>query len=253
MKKSTVTVTHHGRKVQGFFYDPETKEYPVIIFSHGYNGHASDFDKSAGWLAERGIGAACFTFCGGSARDESGFSTTEMTLETEKEDLCALLDEILGWERVNRNQVFLFGASQGGMVSAMAAADRREEIRGLLLLYPAFCIPDDWNERFPEEQDIPGRLEFWGMELGGGFFRQLREMDIHRLFAGYEGPVLLMHGDKDSVVPDSYSRLAASEYASARLELFPGEGHGFSEEGSRRVDEMAEEFVRHSAGLSFFD
>ena len=80
MKKREVLVTHHGRTVYGFFYEPDAKEYPLIIMSHGYNGHKSDFEISAEYFAENGIGTVCYTFCGGSVRDESSFSTTEMTL-----------------------------------------------------------------------------------------------------------------------------------------------------------------------------
>ena len=70
MKKRELTIEHHGRCVDGYFYEPDTKEYPLIIMSHGYNGHKSDFDISAEYFANNGIGAVCYTFCGGSVRDE---------------------------------------------------------------------------------------------------------------------------------------------------------------------------------------
>lgn len=88
MKKRELTIAHHGRDVHGYFYEPDTKEYPLIIMSHGYNGHKSDFDISAEYFANNGIGTVCYTFCGGSVRDESGFHTTEMTLFTGKR-ICA--------------------------------------------------------------------------------------------------------------------------------------------------------------------
>ena len=42
MKKRELTIAHHGRCVYGYFYEPDTKEYPLVIMSHGYNGHKSD-------------------------------------------------------------------------------------------------------------------------------------------------------------------------------------------------------------------
>ena len=39
-------------------------------------------------------------------RDESGFHTTEMTLFTEEEDLCAVLDEVLTWDQVKKKRYF---------------------------------------------------------------------------------------------------------------------------------------------------
>lgn len=35
------------------------------------------------------------------------------------------------------------GCSQGGFVSGMTAAQLKEQIRGLIMFYPALCIPDD--------------------------------------------------------------------------------------------------------------
>ena len=160
-------IPHHGRCVDAVFYRPEAvHRFPVILFSHGYNGCKTDFDTSAAYFAESGIGAVCFTFCGGSLRDRSGFATTEMTLFTEKEDLYAVLDEVKAWECVDSENIFLFGASQGGMVSALAAEERGSDIRGLILLYPAFCIADDWKKRFPTREEIPDTQDLWGMPLG---------------------------------------------------------------------------------------
>ena len=249
MKKREVLVTHHGRTVYGFFYEPDAKEYPLIIMSHGYNGHKSDFEISAEYFAENGIGTVCYTFCGGSVRDESSFATTEMTLYTEEEDLCAVLDEVLTWKQVQKDRIFLFGGSQGGFVSAMAAADRREHVKGLILLYPALCIPDNWNTRFEKEEDIPSKLEFWGMELGNKFFRTLRGLDIHTYIRQFKQPVLIMHGDQDEIVPIEYGKNAAEEYAQGKLEVFTGEIHGFTENGNRRMEAMALYFVHDVIGI----
>ena len=94
----------------------------------------------------------------------------------------------------------MFGGSQGGLISAMAAADRKDDVKGLILLYPAFCIADNWNSRFKREDDIPSKLELWGMELGNTFFRTLRGFDLHTYISRFERPVLIMHGDRDEVV-----------------------------------------------------
>ncbi len=248
MKKRELTIAHHGRDVHGYFYEPDTKEYPLIIMSHGYNGHKSDFDISAEYFANNGIGAVCYTFCGGSVRDESGFHTTEMTLFTEEEDLCAVLDEVLTWDQVKKEEIFLFGGSQGGLISAMAAADRKDDVKGLILLYPAFCIADNWNSRFKSEDDIPSKLELWGMELGNKFFRTLRGFDLHTYISRFEQPVLIMHGDRDEVVPLSYSESAAEEYEEAKLEVFAGEIHGFTDNGNRQMEAMTMYFIHDLIG-----
>lgn len=242
MEIVNLKVPHNGRCSDIVFYKPDVVEkYPVIIFSHGYNGHKSDFDISAKYFAENGIGAVCHTFCGGSTRDESGFGTTNMTLFTEKEDLMAIINEVKNWEHTDK--IFLFGASQGGMVSAMTAEELEDDIEGLILLYPAFCIPDDWNERFPKLEDISDSEELWGMTLGRIFFETIHGHSVKEMLGKYSKNVLIMHGIEDTVVSYEYAKWAESTYKNAKLEIFNNEGHGFSDNGNRRMEAMALYFV----------
>lgn len=221
-----------------------------MIFSHGYNGHKEDFAVSAEYFAKSGIGAVCFTFCGGSTRDKSGFPTTEMTLFTEKEDLLAVMDEAAKWPWVDDSRIFLFGGSQGGMVSALAAEERGAQIRALILLYPAFCIADNWNARFKRAEDIPDTETLWDMVLGRRFFESVRDFRIKEQIGQFGGRVLLMHGTEDAVVNVEYSVWASEKYADARLEIFQGEAHGFSEAGNRRMEAMALYFIHECVQLA---
>lgn len=244
MQIENITISHHNRAVDATYYKPDGEgSFPLVIFSHGYNGHKTDFEISAKYFAKSGVGAVCLTFCGGSTRDLSGFPTTEMTLFTEKEDLLAVVDEVKTWSWVDNSRICLFGASQGGMVSALAAEERGEEIHALILLYPAFCIADNWNERFQKEEDIPDTEVLWDMTLGRKFFESIRDFYIKERIGKFGGQVLLMHGTEDDVVSLEYSAWAAKAYANARLELFQGEPHGFSEDGNRRMEAMALYFI----------
>ncbi len=85
MIRTEITVPHHGRAVSVTYYTPENRDnYPVVLLSHGYNGHQTDFAVTCEYFAESGIACAALTFCGGSPRDVSGYPSTEMTLFTEK-------------------------------------------------------------------------------------------------------------------------------------------------------------------------
>ena len=83
--------------------------------------------KQRKYLADAKIASVACTFCGGSTRDESGFPTTQMTLFTEKEDLMAILESMEQRPNINKKQIFLFGASQGGLISAMVAEECKEK------------------------------------------------------------------------------------------------------------------------------
>lgn len=53
-------------------------------------------------------------------------------------------------------------------------------------------------------------------------------------------------GDADSIVPLSYSEKALDIYSSARLEVFPGAGHGFyGEDAQRAINLMLEYLESH--------
>lgn len=213
-----------------------------MIFSHGYNSCMTDFYAACEFFSSRGIAAAAFNFCGGGLRDKSGFPTTSMSLATEKEDLLAVFERVSSLECVDR--VFLFGSSQGGMVSALAAEELRDRIGGLMLQFPALCIPDDWSRKYPDGSDIPDVVDMWGMNIGRDFIAAARSMVLSEAVGSYSGDVLIMHGDNDDIVPLHYSEWAAKTYKNARLELFPGEGHGFSERENARMNEMCLEFIK---------
>lgn len=244
MRTEEKRILHHGREVYGTLYLPEGAGcFPAVIFSHGYNGRGEDFAEYAAYLADRGIAAFCYDFCGGSVQSKSSMKTTEMTIFTEKEDLCAVLEAVSREPQVDADSVFLFGGSQGGLVSALTAEEKEDSVRGLILLFPALCIADNWNERFPRLSDIPEEEELWGMKLGRVFFESIHGFETFEHVGHYQKSVLILHGDRDEVVPLAYSRKAAALYPDARLEIFPGEGHGFSKEGDRHSAELTAEFV----------
>lgn len=247
MRKQDITITHHGRIIIGTLVLPlNCEKCPLVILSHGYNGSGLGFSKLADFLACNNIAAFYFDFCGGSVNSKSSLPTTSMTIFTEKEDLIAVLEAAGEWTSVDDDNIYLFGESQGGLVSALVAKEYEAEIKGLVLLYPALCIADNWNERFAKETDIPEEYEFWGMNLGKNFFTSLRTFNTFEAISGIQKRVLVMHGDKDPVVPLSYSEKIMHMYSDVQLEVFEGEGHGFTETAYDKVCEMTKSFVLES-------
>ena len=246
--RSAIQVEHHGRTVHGDVFIPEAESFPLVIFSHGYNGYKDDFRDSASFLMDNDIASITFTFCGSGGRDPSGFGTTNMTLFTEEEDLSALMDYAKQIKGFN-GSLYLLGGSQGGMVSAMAAEKRADDIKGMVLLFPAFSIPDNWNntnypiDRYPTLESIPESIDFWGVELGRDFVFTLRDLDIYKNMADFQKPVLILHGTNDAIVPISYSQRAAKTYPNVELVTYNGEGHGFTPATMRDMEERLLEFI----------
>lgn len=244
MIKKDVRIEKNNREIYGTLTEPQNMEnYPVVIFSHGYNGSGKDFEKMAEYLAENGVAAFCYDFCGGSVNSRSSMDTTEMTIFTEKEDLHGVIEYIKTCSKVESSNIFIFGGSQGGLVSALVTEEIKEDVRGLILLFPAMCIADNWNERFPNKEDIPEIQELWGMNLGRKFFETLRGFDVYKNIGTYKGKVQVIYGEKDPIVSLDYMERLKAVYSDMKLDIFKNEGHGFSEEGNKRVAEMTLEFV----------
>lgn len=236
MHTEDMRIRADGRTVFGTFYDPEAGEArPLVIFSHGFNGSGKDFDAEARALAEHGYCAFCFDFCGGSLETRSDLTTREMTIGTEREDLGAVLEELSLDRRTDKKRIVLFGGSQGGLVTALVAADLPQDVAAVFLLFPALCIPDDWTRAFPNKDALPDEFSRWGVPLGREFVRSVHGLDVFAHIAAYRGHVRIVHGDADDVVPLSYSRRAQAAYADAELAILPGEGHGFSPAGNAEV------------------
>ncbi|SDF81445.1 alpha/beta fold hydrolase [Marvinbryantia formatexigens DSM 14469] len=232
-------------QIYGVIYIPQgaAEQMPAVIFSHGFGGNYQVGEQYAEALAAKGYVVYCFDFCGGSPESRSDGSTLEMSIFTEQADLEAVMAMIQSLDYVDRDNLFLMGTSQGGAVSAITAAAHKDEIRGAVLLYPAFCLVDMMKERFESVEDIPDTFFSMWMTIGRPYAEHLLDYDIYEAAAGYDKDVLLIHGDADSIVPLSYSEKALEIYDSARLEILPGAGHGFYGEDARQTIEWTLEYL----------
>lgn len=241
MTTKDIAIRHNNRNISGRLYLPQKSKCPMVILSHGFNGSGDDFSEYAAALVKNGIGACTFDFCGGSLRSKSDLSTTKMTVFTEKEDLFAVIDFIE--KQQNTEKIFLFGASMGGLVSALCAQENTDKIQGMILLYPALCVADNWNEQFPDIKNIPDVHNVWEVPLGKVFFETLHNFNVFEHIGKFKKDVLIIHGDKDKIVPLEYSIKANELYTNSRLKIFQGEGHGFSDIGIKETISMIIDFI----------
>ena len=64
-------------------------------------------------------------------------------------------------------------------------------------------------------EDIPEVSEIWGVKLGKKFMMDIRNMKPYETIGRYKGPVLIVHGTDDKVVPLDYSKRAQETYSNA--------------------------------------
>lgn len=127
--------------------------------------------------------------------------------------------------------VTLIGSSLGGYLAALYAA-RHREVEQLVLLAPAFGFHSLWvaalgNERLAEWRSEGAMNVFhYGegreLRLSYDFLKEAEELDS---FPRVSQPVLIFHGDRDSVVPVEQSIEFVKANPHARLVRFGESGH----------------------------
>lgn len=230
-----------GKIIRGRMYLPEETEQkpPVVIFCHGFGGNFRELTHHGEGFAKAGICCLFFDFCGGGPESVSDGNMEEMTVETECEDLRTVIAGVKELDWVDSGRIFLQGESMGGLVAALVAAQCPEDVRGQVLWYPAFVIPDGARARLEA-----GVREVFGIRLGEAFDREAKDIDVYGILPAYRGPVLIIHGDRDEIVPLRYSERALSVYGDAELIVMPGAGHGYEGDDSAAAREYSVAFVR---------
>lgn len=241
MTEEMTFVRKDGKRIRGRIYLPERQgeKLPIVIFCHGFGSNYRELMHHGEGFAEAGICCLFFDFCGGGPESFSDGGFEEMTVSTECEDLETVIGCVKALDYVDPRRVFLQGESMGGLVSAMAAARRPEDIRALALWYPAFVIPEGARKRYEA-----GEREVFGLRLGEAFDREAKDIDIYGILPAYRGPVLMIHGDQDEIVPLCYSERALSVYGDARLIVIPGAGHGYDGADSAAARKYSIDFLR---------
>ncbi len=153
---------------------------------------------------------------------------------------------VIRWARAQGyDDLYLSGHSQGGLVAALVAGMMADRIHGLILRAPAFLIPQGARdgsllgesfdpEHIPEEIDV-----IKGLKLGGDYLRVAQTIHVEDAIDRYKGPVLILHGDKDDIVPLEDSVKYAKRYARCDLMVLDGETHHFDQHPERM-----ENFIR---------
>lgn len=243
-----------GKTIYGVISEPTavmnnaTKQannkHGVAIISHGFNGthhFGKDYFQT---LNNLGYAVYSFDFPCGSVNSQSDNNTKEMSILDEKEALKAIVKYFKGQKNIDKDKIVLIGESQGGLVSALTAAELKKQISKLVLIYPALCIPDNWNERYPADSDIPETTMMWNVPLGKRFFMECRKIDVYKTIGRYTGPVLIVHGTDDKVVPLSYSERAQSTYTDCQLKPIQKAGHGFNPQERGLSNQFVRDFLK---------
>lgn len=241
MTKEMIFEKKDGKRIRGKLFQPEhmAGKAPMAIFCHGFGSNFQELMHHGEGFAEAGICCLFFDFCGGGMESHSDGTMQEMTVESECQDLRTVIAAVKKLDYVDPERLFLIGESMGGLVAALVAAEAFKDIRGMVLWYPAFGIPAGARKRYEA-----GEREVFGILLGENFDAEAKEIDVYGTIPAYAGPVLIIHGDVDPIVPISYSEKAIAAYKDSELIVMPGAAHGYEGADSVAAREHSIAFIK---------
>lgn len=201
---------------------------PLVIVIHGFTGHMEERHIVAVSEMLNDIGCATLRVdmyghghSGGEFRNHTLFKwmTNAMTVI----DYARSLDFVTG--------IYLCGHSQGGLTVMLAAGLKHEQVKGLIPLSPATCIPDDARRGHTlgvdyDPDHLPEEIRSsYGWVLGGNYLRVAQTIHVEEAIDKYPGPVLIVHGGADETIPLRCAAEAAARYRNAKLAVIPGDTH----------------------------
>lgn len=74
----------------------------------------------------------------------------------------------------------------------------------------------------------------------------MRDFSAYDHIGGFAGPVLILQGDKDGIVPISVAQRASEKYKNAELVILRDEGHGFTPAGVQISMEKTLQMMKRS-------
>ncbi|MCG6121426.1 MAG: alpha/beta hydrolase [Microvirga sp.] len=226
--EDVVITTEDGERLRGFWKAPEPGRALTLYF-HGNGGNLWNRRNRVRALGEDGRGVLIVSYRGYSG---STGSPTETGLHA---------DARAAWrfatERVEPARILIYGESLGTGVAVRLAAE--SDIGALVLDAPFASTADVAAMRYPFAP-----IRFLMLD-------QFRSIDV---IAQVRAPILIMHGDADTVVPFSQGeQLFAAAPEPKRFARFPGANHSslLEDGGFALVRAMQDALERGQPGAVF--
>ena len=220
------TVERDGLKINGVIRAPETiydGPVPTVVLMHGCGGSMQQ--NTVGSLAEGlpalGIATVIFDFDGHGTSDGT---FEEHTVPGWIADAETVIDYVRQFPWVG--EIALAGHSQGGVTAGLVAGRNPEEFAALVLMAPAGSIEDNVKRGYK-----------CGIEaLGDEYMRTGCELNTYEVSANYQGPVLIIGGKVDGMIPNEYFDKYHEIYENDDYILLANEDHGLQHRLTEVID-----------------
>ncbi len=228
-----------GEKLAGVLEMPShSHNCPVAVLCHGFSGSKEnpyiwDIGKA---LNAKGIAFFCFDF---NAHGQSEGVFTEAKPSKQAGDLEAAIEKLAQIKKIDSSRMGLFGFSLGASTALLSAP--KLSLKAMVL---AAAVTDfravkweNFHGKTVKEWKENGFVKVEEKTLLYGFFEDGSNIDFYSIAKIIKCPTLVIHGEKDSVVPVSQSkRLFSVLNCEKEIEIIKGAAHsGMSEQQYRRL------------------
>lgn len=251
VQKEQFSCCRSGFMIKGFEFKCETNNGIPIIMSHAFLTNQKIMKKYAIELAKEGYVVYTYDFCGGAIFGKSDGKFCDMSIDTEKEDLITIINYVKSKNYIDITKLILFGASQGGFVSCLIAAQYQEKIDKLIIIYPALCIPDDARKGKMQmvefdPNNIKETIKSKFFKFSAKYPESAINIDIFEEIRKISCPIFIIHGNKDEIVDMKYAQkaLEASKNESSDLVILEGAGHGFDNRQFKKAINLIIEYLK---------
>lgn len=233
-------------------FNPETDTCPMVILMHGIfaSQRITPMPTIARQLAQAGIASIRFNF-GGHWSSEG--EMVKMTIENEIAEATAMWQYACSLPYVSK--IGLLGHSQGGVVASMtagriAASGSQKQPYGLVLIAPASVLKTACNQgsmlgaKF-DPKNPPEYVKCFGMmKVSREYILSTQQIDIYGTAEAYNGPVRIIHGSDDTLVPMWCSEDFKRTYGErAELIVVENENHRISRK-TKQVAALVVDFFK---------
>ena len=215
--------------------------FPAVVMNHGHGGSKDEnvgFVGVARALAQAGFATIRMDFpgCG-----DSEASFTENTLSNMMADSNAGLAYLMDNYSIDADRLGILGYSMGGRLALELLSGKDNPYKAAVLLSAAanpgeeaiagVVGPDTTIDEAKAIAKEKGSFDYttqYGQELSlsEGWFDDML-VDPLADIANYTGPMLVLHGDQDTVVTDATNKLIVAAYPAAQEIVVPDADHGY--------------------------
>ena len=238
-----VSIEANGRTIPAVVTRPVGEgPFPAVVLNHGHGGSKDEntgFGGIAKALAEAGIASIRMDFpgCGDSTEP-----FTENTLSNMIADSNAAKDYLVANYPVDADKLGILGYSMGGLIAAEIVSQEDNPYQAVVLLSGALVDVEtlapnlfgsmETYEELKATAEKDGFATFttiYGQtqDLSKAWFDDMEAADGIADIQKFDGPVMIMYGDKDEMVTPEMNQAVAQVMPEAQVVIVPDADHGY--------------------------